>query len=134
MKVESPMIPNQQQQPETNTQVEVGDISVDEATVGIDIVSLPISSPTTNSPTSDRDNSFSPPIQYVVWDFAGQIEYSTLHPVSIIHIHSFIFTSPDAFFYLLKEGFIFLMIAVLPVEYSFSLLVGGGSLKEYQRY
>ncbi len=74
------------------------EISVDQSTVGIDIESLNLPSLPTNSTsttisstspideeTSVSDSNSNPMvIKYVVWDFAGQIEYSTLHPVSIV--------------------------------------------------
>ncbi len=60
---------------------------VTESTVGIDINrSLKLSSHLTdtksNNNASSNDNSIAPlAIDYVAWDFAGQREYSTFHPV-----------------------------------------------------
>ncbi len=69
------------------------EISVDESTVGIDIESLDLSSPASITQIlSDEEAEYSSSnlkeLKYVVWDFAGQIEYSTLHPVSILFICS----------------------------------------------
>ncbi len=52
------------------------EVLVGESTIGVDIVgSLDLSSfPNT------RDESKG--IEYVGWDFAGQLEYTSLHPVS----------------------------------------------------
>ncbi len=62
---------------------------VKESTTGIDIhssfnVSTPctITSPIISTPINTT-------IDYVAWDFAGQLEYATFHPVSYLP-HSFI--------------------------------------------
>ncbi len=43
---------------------------------------IPISSDNNNNRTSDNKTNSSSSIGYVAWDFAGQLEYSTLHPVT----------------------------------------------------
>ncbi len=55
---------------------------VDQSTVGIDISeSLPL------SPLLSRIVGGTDRIDYVAWDFAGQMEYSTFHPVSKLNIN-----------------------------------------------
>ncbi len=41
-----------------------------------------ISSTNSNRTPNNKTNSSSSSIGYVAWDFAGQLEYSTLHPVT----------------------------------------------------
>ncbi len=105
-RMKSSLIQQRGQQEQEQEQEEY-EISVDQSTVGIDIQSLNLPSlpkavttiPSTKSSsiftsssssideeTSVSDSTSNPMvIKYVVWDFAGQIEYSTLHPVSILY-------------------------------------------------
>ncbi len=69
------------------------EVDVENSTVGIDIIeSIDL------SPLSPRTvfGGSGGKIDYVAWDFAGQLEYSTLHPVLlqtiVIHIISALFS------------------------------------------
>ncbi len=53
------------------------EVNVEDSTVGIDIVESIELSPL----TSRVGFGGGAKIDYVAWDFAGQLEYSTLHPV-----------------------------------------------------
>ncbi len=61
------------------------DISSDPSTVGIDIVKLSPSS-RKNYNNNNKAKVEAHEIGYEVWDFAGQLEYSSLHPVSYTNL------------------------------------------------
>ncbi len=63
-------------------EVELPSIADTESTFGVDIVSSLDLSSLPN--TLDESKG----IDYVAWDFAGQLEYTSLHPVSNSFIHS----------------------------------------------
>ncbi len=75
------------------------EVDTTQSTVGIDITinsnnnsnisptlptnSIPITRAGGNNTTNRYNSNSSNSIGYVAWDFAGQLEYSTLHPVGI---------------------------------------------------
>ncbi len=77
-------------------EVESKHVNVENSTVGIDIIeSIDL------SPFSPRTlfGGSGEKIDYVAWDFAGQLEYSTLHPVFATIDDSICISSPMILIY-----------------------------------